>query len=105
MRLELEQLKAMSDEQLGEHWVMGKFPFEMLPCGNCLTMHDGTITRSCKEHSFLRPPVSTWIVEGDAAIGNGLRINLDELYALRLFYDSLYPQPAESESNAVAAKQ
>ncbi len=90
MRLTLEQLKAMDDKQLYSHWRQGNYPFEFLPCHKCLTQHR-TWAGGCEheEHaalvvaaSALPPgPQSRWLSE-----------RIEELYALRIFYDHLYPQ-------------
>lgn len=92
MRLTLEELKAMSNEELHEHWAEAAFPFEnMADCGNCLTSHNPGYIRSCQEHEQVRETMRRFPFEG----GLNLQPYLEELYAIRLFYDHLYP-PAEA---------
>jgi|SRR5712664_4507981 len=107
MRLKLEQLKVMDDEQLAAHWDRGGFPFEgARGCGACLTGHAIKNSLCGEKHEALSAQVAALGDIGPRADNmQFVRKHLEQLYALRLFYDSLYPQPAESESNAVAAKQ
>lgn len=98
MRHSLEQLKAMSDDELRTHWFTSQFPFERIPsCYGCMTVHGGNSCKD-KEHFPLREQVNALDVRlYDAPWdkrGQILRQYLEPLYALRLFYDSLYPQPA-----------
>lgn len=108
MRITLEELKAMNADQLFEYWVCGRFPFEYIfGCGGgCLTMH---ASRGCKTHQEIQ--AETKRMGFDVADRNResltpvLHAHLEELYALRLFYDSLYPQPAPELFEAVATKE
>lgn len=98
-RLSLEQLKAMSNHELHELWAEAVFPFEnMKSCGNCLTSHNPGYAYSCTEHLELRDQMSRFPFEG----GWNLHPYLDELYALRLFYDHLYPQPSAAPESELA---
>lgn len=112
MRLTLEQLKAMSDADLGLRWKGSRFPFEMVDCcRTCLTMHS---TNPCAYHKQMND--NTAHLEqtyrpmrlrpnSDATIGQLLRENLEELYALRLFYDSLYsPCARDAEATPESAE-
>jgi len=96
MRATLNELKAMSNEELHEWWAEAKFPFENLPCGNCLTSHNpGYVHSSCEEHEQVRDTMRKFPFEG----GWNLRPYLEELYAIRLYFDSLYrPEPEESHA-------
>ncbi|SRR6266478_2915417 len=99
MRLTLEQLQAMSDKELVGRWECGDFPFEGAKCGYCLTNH---ACGMCKEHQDLVPSRLA------SPQPMRLRENLEELYALRLFFDSLYPpavQTEEERHETVAAEQ
>lgn len=97
MRLTLEQLKAMGDEGLRKHWTDAKYPFDLLKgCSACITQHTYT-TVKCSHHHL---KIQTIAILGvgfyarDDENTPTLRENLEQLYALRLFYDSLYPQAA-----------
>ena len=97
----LEELKKLSPEQLYARWRWSLFPFDKAACGDCLTFHN-TPPRTCfvpahedlrgqvakpklQFFSFTRPK-ATW-----------LAANIDELYALRLFFKDLYPSTPEVE--------
>lgn len=104
MRLTLEQLKAMSSRELRELWSESEFPFDAAkPCGQCLTGHhpgyDGQYR--CKEHVSLSEQLGrmdqSWGCGGEYLI-----THLEELYALRLFYDHLY---AKEVIDAVEEKE
>lgn len=102
MRHTLEQLKAMTNEELDSLWASGGFPFdESGICGTCLTQHTYTCCLcDASEHEHLIEQVKTLLgvdcmVRGEPQI---LRQHLEELYALRLFYDHLYPQPSAAEA-------
>lgn len=107
MRVTLEQLNAMSDEDLKEHWMKGQFPFDTAKgCSKCMTMHarktEDVLTCYLPEHEALvhsAQQANIWHNHADA-----LRKNLEQIYALRLFYDSLYAAPAEQEAE-IAAQQ
>lgn len=101
MRHTLEELKAMDDFQLRTLWNTGAFPFETMRCGKCLTEHLTYLNargREC-EHSHVVAQVARlmslplFVCPNDA----DLRNNVEELYALRLFYDHLYPQTVEPQ--------
>ena len=85
MRATLEQLKAMSNEELYNLWGAAEFPFEAASCGYCLTNHGCGFCGSHKD-----------IVPFRLADPRIMREHLEELYALRLFYDSLYPRSVEA---------
>src|SRR2546429_7033202 len=95
MRKTLEQLKEMSNGELHEHWAEAKFPFDnMSDCGHCLTSHNPGYDHSCKEHEQVSEQMSKFPFEG----GLNLHPYLEELYALRLFYDSFYRQEADAQA-------
>jgi hypothetical protein len=90
MRVTLEELKAMSDRDLDNHWIMGKWPFDYAAgCHKCLSMHARgwcSIPEHTNFTTSLPPKIqSNGVIEY-------IRAHIDELYAARLFYDSLYPQ-------------
>lgn len=97
-RLELEQLKAMDDEELYGLWEQAAFPFDTASCSYCLTAH-AELRGDCETGCFL-PEHQTLIQQVAALAEPGrdgpsiytLSKHLEELYALRLFFDSLYPQ-------------
>src|SRR5260221_11174407 len=111
MRLELEQLKAMDDDDLRMHWSRGFFPFEsMNTCSKCLTEHaefKGDKNYSCDHDAMAEEILRLSRNFVHRPSGAELREHLEQLYALRLFYDSFYPQetPTPESSNAVPAKQ
>jgi len=98
MRATLEQLKAMSNDQLMSHWFRGEFPFDgATDCGNCLTMHGRDWSANChKELTAVMRPLRG---DGESARPCVTKY-LEELYALRLFYDYLYPQQEIPEAVA-----
>lgn len=102
MRATLEQLKDMSDEQLHNHWLLGKFPFESLPsCRACLTGHSFDYRVSCGHINFSAAVRSEIGANYEVANGARLRPWLDQLYALRLFFDDLYPQERQPIIDAI----
>lgn len=111
MRPTLEQLKATTAEQLHNLWLQGDFPFEYAKCGQCLTSHVGV---NC--HPGITAQMNAMghranaIIPGDLKtyVVNFLKEHLEELYALRLFYDDLYPQSepvGEREKEFVRAEE
>lgn len=95
----LEQLKAMSDDQLQVHWTQQRFPFDLMTeCDACLTMH-WSERKAC--HPEVSDATAAHLSRGESGVRTNsplaLRKNLEQLYALRLFYDHLYPQPAEPQ--------
>ena len=91
MRYTLDQLKGMSGERLYDVWKTATFPFDMARCGNCLTQHKSGWAW-CTKHNGLIDAISklgTWT--GHESFVAYLQKNVEELYALRLFYDNLYP--------------
>jgi len=102
MRTTLEQLKAMSNDELYKHWNKSEFPFDAAGgCHQCLTMHRyyqlNFPLSLCRlpEHKDLLANVAKFTAFPSTAM---LREHLEELYALRLFYDSLYQQEPLCES-------
>lgn len=93
-RITLEQLKAMDDETLKGWWREGHFPFDLVKkCCMCMTMHAREVVPcDVPEHSALVDSAQRANIWHNDA--NSLRKNLEEIYALRLFYDSLFA-PAE----------
>jgi hypothetical protein len=101
MRVTLEQLKTMTGEQLVEMWSAAggnQFPFDLADCGACLTLH------ALDSHARCHPLIHQRLLELDADEGawnlRGLPVtiktHIEELYALRLFYDYLYPHKQET---------
>lgn len=107
MRLTLEELKAMSNEDLYQLWRDSGFPFDSVKsCHRCLTGHHLEF-EDCSEHRALAHEVTALHGEFDPY---QLVVNhLEELYALRLFYDSLYapaeatPTPTDAVAEEAAA--
>lgn len=100
MRITLEQLKAMSDKELFQNWMGGIFPFDVtsVRCG-CMTTH--TLSNCENKHEAFSSEVEKVLGESfyvtPETVGI-LRKHLEELYAIRLFYDHLYDK---EETNAV----
>jgi hypothetical protein len=111
MRATLDQLKAMNPEQLSSLWQMSEFPFDMAQCGACLSMHK--TMQYCKntsesEHQALHRRIMEFGFPDGKFDRHIAAKNIEELYALRLFYDSLYPPAAEdmpSPSVALATEE
>lgn len=108
MRHTLEQLKGMSRSELYDFWMAAQFPFDKLKgCDRCLTQHH---SMPCELHSSIREEIQRM---GDVRpvmrdrIGDEFVEHLEELYALRLFYDHLYaPElPSAADLDAVAAEE
>ncbi len=106
----LEQLKALSHEELHEMWRSGQFPFEFAKCGHCVTTHGtlgyiaeleaaGEVSNmeqfrsiwKCGHHEFSRQarPVINILQ---------LRENLEQIYALRLYFADLYQNPVPADA-------
>lgn len=88
--ISLEELQGLSNQALHERWDSGGFPFDIAKCGNCVTQHRH---RPCACQEFQASAQSLSVTD----MGLGLRENLEQIYALRLFYRSLYaaaPEPA-----------
>src|SRR5229473_3104882 len=99
MRATLKELKAMSNLQLYRHWFFGRFPFESAKCGDCLTAHGSG--RFCQRHPQITEAISVMKLDGitqEERRCEVLHEHLEELYAIRLYFDSLY-RPAESEES------
>jgi hypothetical protein len=102
MRLTLEELKGMSEKDLGQKWYVGEFPFDaMKGCGGCLASHS---IHTCSVHGRISTPPFEPDSGAEEGIGAFLRLHLEEYWAARLLYDSLYPQTeaAPSMPEAVA---
>lgn len=97
MRFTLEQLKAMSNYEIARRWGDGDFPFDgAAGCGHCLTSHDVYGACTLAEHEEFRARAKElWgkLENSRGGLGNVILANMEEFYALRLFYDSLYPPP------------
>ena len=107
----LEQLKALSDEELYYHWLHSQFPFEKMRCGSCLTQHvlqerystfqlEGNIygrqKRKC-QHEILSDQIrALWMASYTTM--DVLRHELEQLFALRLFYRDEYEQPVPADA-------
>ena len=96
MRMTLEQLKAMSDDQLSEAWIVGKFPFDWMDKCGCLLQHQEYKIKGC-EHVEIRRAMEA--LPSIIPCGHDIRPHLEQLYALRIFFDALYA-PAEVEALA-----
>lgn len=97
MRLTLEQIKAMSDVELGDYWADSKFPFDQpTSCMYCLTDHviNRAIADCHPELTQLSFAICDWLTP---MTGEALRPYLEQLYALRLYFDSLYPPVPAAE--------
>lgn len=117
MRTTLEQLKSMDNQELFSHWRRAEFPFDKaLGCGLCLTQHRNNFLR-CYEpnhHGLIEHLKSLNFVDRSSPTCKGvenvysetiLRPNLEELYALRLYYDANYAPEVEPEQEAQWATQ
>jgi hypothetical protein len=101
MRYTLEQLKGMGPEKVDDLWSRQEFPFDLADCGKCATMHQHG---RCRRHPEFEASAHTIpLVNQRSNSAEAIFTNLEAIYALRLFYDSLYPQPV-SESRSEAAE-
>lgn len=94
----LEQLKALSDMELREHWKRGRFPFDtMSGCGSCLTMH--RLYSYCHQSSHVRfvAEVRSLYTE-PISVMHDLKPNLEEIFALRLYFADLYQNPVPADA-------
>lgn len=96
MKLSLDELKAMNDKELFDQWMSARFPFESLSdCRQCLTLH-GLFGCAMGFHPNVAAQVHALghqtLTHRDVS---WLRAHLEELYAMRLYFDSLYPQTVE----------
>lgn len=123
MRMTLEQLKAMDVDMLEAHWLDWQFPFDQAKCGRCVTGHHEDYKNGCHVagHNKMRVQVTRLSTPGETAwerfksnhfpnygqsiAKEWLKANLEEFYALRLFYDSLFLQPAPELFEAVAIEE
>ena len=96
MRMTLEQLKTMSDNDLSRAWLMGEFPFDYVDRCGCLIQHQHFKMKGCTHEEMRRAVESLPPMIG---CGKTLRPHLEQLYALRIFFDALYA-PAEVEALA-----
>jgi hypothetical protein len=101
MRVTLDELKAMSALEIQQRWARSIFPFDgARKCNHCMTSHHGLDTEFCsaEEHGQLRKQAHDfWSKAVEQAadkvfVGEIIKDNIEQFYALRLFYDSLYPQ-------------
>lgn len=105
MKPTLEELKSLTPGELRARWTNGgQFPFDRMLCGGCLTLHNH---RTCHPEitQELRRMASynDWM---DAPrTGDLLHKHIEELYALRLFFDRLYPQPEPEVSTVLDAEE
>ncbi len=104
--MQLSKLKKLSDDELWRQWVDERFPFDYLKDCNtggggrlCLTMHrTASLGRNCTNptHFHLRRQLDNFgEMEG---MPQFLRKNLEELFALRLFYANLYANPVPADA-------
>lgn len=111
MRATLEQLRAMSNYEIARRWGDGEFPFDAAAgCGHCVTSHDVYKACTLAEHTEFRSRAKElWrkLEGGEGSLGDVILANIEEFYALRLFYDSLYspseeaPSPTEALAESV----
>ena len=103
-RMTLEQLKAVSSKQLFNAWMDAVFPFDMADgCRKCMTMHHPSYSGCCTEHLALSRQIGALINFGEP-FEELLPRHLEEIYALRLFFDSLYKQDEPAQEAAPAEK-
>jgi hypothetical protein len=92
--MRLEELKKMSAGELHVRWFNGLFPFDKASCGMCATMH-GSPVRSCDHENFRDMAAGIW-----RNSAKKLQENVEQIYALRLFYRDLYKNPVPAECDA-----
>jgi hypothetical protein len=102
----LKQLKAMSRTELLNHWGNALFPFDNARCGNCLTYHK-FIGCERSEHQNLvdsakQIPLHKFKFKYGVDMGLGLRGNLEQFFAMRLFYADQYEMPVPVDALAEA---
>lgn len=94
--MRLQELKKLSDRQLYEMWKSATFPFDAAKCCICVTGHGAG---HCKAghigFEINAKPIYVNLLQTTLDIG--LRHNLDEIYALRLFYRDLYEKSVPAE--------
>ena len=100
MRHTLEQLKAMTDKELWGLWTAAQFPFENNPiCGNCLTAHHSRYSQhDCIHHPVLTERITAINPEFFSPWEIVRHENIEELYALRMFYADSYDIKEKGES-------
>lgn len=102
--ISLEELRAMTGDQLYRRWAEAEFPFDKAACNSCVTQHKyfpGWCTHNDLSAQAARLKVAL------KARPQELRMNLAEIYALRMFHRDLYPstpeQPVAAEEPRVLA--
>ncbi len=91
----LSELKKMSIDELYDYWSQGYFPFDYMKCGICLTQH---ARGECKgSHEPLIERART-MFNVSPRFRELLQANLDELFALRLFYADCYGMPVPASA-------
>jgi hypothetical protein len=106
--MQLSTLKKMSAQQLYDRWGDAKFPFDYLKGCHydmemCLTLHRSNVFGeycTAPGHKQLQAQVDRmqYHRNGIGTTSEFLKDNLEELYALRLFYDKFYVHTAPASA-------
>jgi hypothetical protein len=103
--ISLEELNKLNDSELYERWRSGRFPFEFLSCGRCLTMHS---IFTCGDESHRNFQAAAKTISGKYLESHVFRLHLEAIYSLRIFYKDLYasnPPEIESEESNVRRQE
>lgn len=97
--ISLDDLKAMSQDQLGSRWVRGLFPFDVAACANCVTQHK---TWGCEQrgHEHFCEQATAVLTRTPV---QRMRENLEAVYSLRLFFKDLYANNPPEMTQPVAS--
>ena len=90
--ISLEELRAMTSEQLYGRWAVAKFPFDLARCKLCITQHKYA-PGFCTHFNFSAQAAHLKVASRPR--GDELRATLAEIYALRMFHRDLYPSTPE----------
>lgn len=87
--MNLSEFQSLSAEQLSRLWVEGSYPFEMLDCGECLTMH---VDSSKQCHTELRKALQPLrvVFEYTTNTIQAIPIVKNDLFAIRQEFDHLF---------------
>lgn len=99
--ISLEELRAMSGEELKRRWQGAEFPFDLATCEQCVTQHK--FLRFCSHRDFGEQAGRLKIAFQPRA--QELRDNLPEIYALRMYFRDAYPSTPEPPVTAEPACQ
>jgi hypothetical protein len=80
----LEQLKLLPAGDLAKMWVMWEYPFDALPCGQCILQHHEDYG-ICNNHPEITAMLggSRSVREVREGLGQLVRDNLDLIWGLR----------------------